>query len=558
MSWWEHSQVNFDENEIYNEHDYVFNGESIFETDTVFSSREELLDWVRKTGYSVGYVVVIKTSKSNESVTLQCDRSGISVSKKKSTKNTGSKKCGCPFELVGKYLSSYNGWMLVVICEAHNHEPALYLEGHSYARRYPLPLLEIVGVTPTNMTFCVAFVFMHKEKTHNYEWALRCLKSLMDGCMFPRVIVTDRELALINAYNSIFPDAKGLLCTWHLNRSVLTKCKGLIKSNKGWFNFNQMWNALIYSETEEAYAHNLEQLTETTVDSPGVIAYLNKHWLARHKELFVVAWTKEYLHFGNHTTSRVESQHAKLKLYLDSSQSNLERVVSYIHEVVNSQVTGVKASIQESRMVMRHRYNIPHFQNLNRFVSLYALDIIFPEFQKCGDVKIYENCRCQLRTSYGLPCSHEQAMYLYAGQPLPLYVIDAFWKKLDFSPCISSMCSISDNLDCEAELKDLNAEFNKQFGLPSTTSVRDPIAKKTTRGRPSGRKTHVPPKPSNSSLPKQARHEYINQFPRIVNALLIGYKMSKLMEIVDFERQLSGLAFMKMNGPPSDIVYCKS
>ncbi|GJY70168.1 hypothetical protein Tco_0473150 [Tanacetum coccineum] len=208
MSWREHFQVNIDENEMYDEHNYFNNEESIFETDTVFSSRDELLDWVRKTGYSVGYVVVIKTSKSNESVTIQCDRSGISISKKKSTKNTGSKKCGCPFELVGKYLPSYNGWMLVVICETHNHEPALYLEGHSYARR------------------------------------------------------------------------------------------------------------------------------------------------------------------------------------------------------------------------------------------------------------------CQLRTSYGLPCSHEQAMYLFNGQPLPLDVVDAFWKKLDFSPCIS----LGDNQDCEAELEKLNAEFNKQFGLPSTTS----------------------------------------------------------------------------------------
>ncbi|GJW84557.1 FAR-RED impaired response 1-like protein, partial [Tanacetum coccineum] len=269
-------------------------------------------------------------------------------------------------------------------------------------------------------------------------------------------------------------------------------------------------------DTGEAYAHNLEQLTETTVDSLGVTTYLYKHWLARHKELFVVAWTKEHLHFGNHTTSRVESQHAKLKLYLDSSQSDLQRIVSYIYEVVNSQVTGIRASIQESRIVMRHRYNIPHFQNLNRFISLYALGIIFHKFQKCGDVEINENYRCQLRTSYGLPCSHEQAMYLYAGQPLPLDVVDAFWKKFDFSPCISS----GDNLDCEVELEELNAKFNKQFGLPSTTSVRDHIAKKTTRGRPSGRKTYVPPKPSNSSLPKQARHEYINQFPRIFHAFI--------------------------------------
>nr|GEV28686.1 hypothetical protein [Tanacetum cinerariifolium] len=203
-----------------------------------------------------------------------------------------------------------------------------------------------------------------------------------------------------------------------------------------------MLNVLVYCETEEAYAHNLKQLTETMVDFLGAITYLHKHWLTRHKELFVVAWTKEYLHFDNHTTSKVDSQHAKLKLYLDSSQSDL----------------------------------------------------------KCGDVEIYEKYRCQLRISNVFVY-----MYLYTRQPLPLNVVNSFWKKLDFSPCIS----LSDNLDCEAELEELNAEFNKQFGLPI----------------------------------------YHQQ---------LWYKISKLVEIVDFERQLAGSAFMKMNGPPSDIIYCKS
>nr|GEX98279.1 hypothetical protein [Tanacetum cinerariifolium] len=84
-------------------------------------------------------------------------------------------------------------------------------------------------------------------------------------------------------------------------------------------------------------------------------------------------------------------------------------------------------------------------------------------------------------------------MYLYTRQPLSLDVVDAFWKKLDFSSCIS----LGDNLDCETELEKLNAEFNKQFGRPSTTLVCDPTAQKPTHGRSSSRKTHVePPKPN--------------------------------------------------------------
>ena len=39
-------------------------------------------------------------------------------------------------------------------------------------KRYRLPLLEIVGVTPTEMTFCAAFVYMEVEREANFVWAL--------------------------------------------------------------------------------------------------------------------------------------------------------------------------------------------------------------------------------------------------------------------------------------------------------------------------------------------------------------------------------------------------
>ncbi|PWA85241.1 hypothetical protein CTI12_AA151300 [Artemisia annua] len=150
---------------------------------------------------------------------------------------------------------------------------------------------------------------------------------------------------------------------------------------------------------------------------------------------------------------------------------------------------GIKATIQESRM-------------------------------RCKDVEIYENCGCQLRTSYGLPFSHEQTMYLYQGQPIRLDAVDTSWTKLDFSPCIS----LDDDLDCTAELEELDTEFKKQpragkksflkmmkeIATPSTTSVGDPTTHKTTYRCPSYKKTHVEPplqaqeplKPTSTSIPK--------------------------------------------------------
>jgi alpha-glucosidase len=44
--------------------------------------------------------------------------------------------------------------------------------GSTYkTNRYRLPLLEIVGVTPTDKTFSVGFCFMECEKEDNVTWA---------------------------------------------------------------------------------------------------------------------------------------------------------------------------------------------------------------------------------------------------------------------------------------------------------------------------------------------------------------------------------------------------
>nr|KAJ0191284.1 hypothetical protein LSAT_V11C800413350 [Lactuca sativa] len=43
----------------------------------------------------------------------------------------------------------------------------LLIDATYKSNKYGMPLSEIVGVTPTNMTFSIAFVYMHEEKQSN-------------------------------------------------------------------------------------------------------------------------------------------------------------------------------------------------------------------------------------------------------------------------------------------------------------------------------------------------------------------------------------------------------
>ncbi|XP_028055283.1 uncharacterized protein LOC114259463 [Camellia sinensis] len=73
---------------------------------------------------------------------LACERSGQYRATKKlkhdcnnTSRITGTKKCGCPFDMRAHRFTTHDEWTLTVVCGLHNHPPAEHLEGHSYAGR---------------------------------------------------------------------------------------------------------------------------------------------------------------------------------------------------------------------------------------------------------------------------------------------------------------------------------------------------------------------------------------------------------------------------------------
>ena len=99
---------------------------------------------------------------------------------------------------------------------------------------FNMPFVEIVGVTSTNKTFCIAFAFIKDEKMDSYKWVLEELKLTLNECMHPRVIVTDRELALMSACEKVFPHTNHILCRWHISRNIFKNCRRIIKSYRDW------------------------------------------------------------------------------------------------------------------------------------------------------------------------------------------------------------------------------------------------------------------------------------------------------------------------------------
>ncbi|KAH1266469.1 Protein FAR1-RELATED SEQUENCE 5 [Glycine max] len=98
--------------------------------------------------------------------------------------------------------------------------------------KYKLSLLDIVGVTPTRMTFSVGFAYLEGERLNNVVWALERFQGLfMRADALPGVIMTDRDLSLMNAVKIVFLDATNLLCRFHMDKNVKANDRDLSLMN---------------------------------------------------------------------------------------------------------------------------------------------------------------------------------------------------------------------------------------------------------------------------------------------------------------------------------------
>jgi len=168
----------------------------------------------------------------------------------------------------------------------------LFIDSTYKTNRYKLPLLDFVGVTPTAMTFSVGFAYLETERVNNIVWALERFRGLyIRNDRLPVVIVTDRDLALMNAVKIVFPECTNLLCRFHIDKNRKVKCKSLIGQKNVWDYVIDNWGTLVDK--------SLQKFQIACSPWPMFVDYVNDTWIIPHKEKFITAWTNKVMHLGN-------------------------------------------------------------------------------------------------------------------------------------------------------------------------------------------------------------------------------------------------------------------
>ncbi|KAH1207862.1 Protein FAR1-RELATED SEQUENCE 5 [Glycine max] len=453
-----HMDYDYDNQEECGVNEPHVNCSNAFNTSQVFATRDDVLQWARTVAHENGIVAVIMRSDTETGsrgrssfVLIGCERSGTYKCRNKEfvRKDTGSRKCGCPFRLRGKPVRGGEGWMVKLICGIHNHELAKSLVGHPYAgrltkeekkiiadmtksmvkpknilltlkehnadsyttikqiynarsayrssirgadtemqhlmkllerdqyihwhrlkdevvvrdlfwchpdavklcnachmvffidstyktNRYRLPLLDFVGVTPTAMTFSAGFAYLEAERVNNIVWALERFRGLFlrhDRLLL--VIVTDRDLALMNAVKTVFPESTNLLCRFHIDKNVKAKCKSLIGEKNVWDYVMDNWGTLVDCPSKYEFHESYKKFQVACSPWPMFVDYVNDTWIIPHKEKFITAWTNKVMHLGNTTTNRYKQLIWRRLCFSDQGLCETEVTIKEEIEVIS-------------------------------------------------------------------------------------------------------------------------------------------------------------------------------------------------------------------------------
>ena len=71
-------------------------------------------------------------------------------------------------------------------------------------------------------------------------------------------MVTDKDIAPMNAINVVFPEAANLLCRFHIDKNVKAKCKMIVYPKVAWDQVMESWGAIVDCENVESYEHRVE------------------------------------------------------------------------------------------------------------------------------------------------------------------------------------------------------------------------------------------------------------------------------------------------------------
>lgn len=302
--------------------------------------------------------------------------------------------------------------------ELFKQNPDIILLDSTYkTNRYKMAMLNIGAVGSDNKNISVGVCFMRNENYESHQWTLQQLRKMINehSIELPLTIITDRELALMNPLQQVFPESRHLLCAWHVNQNVRYKTKGFFpKATKEMIDghplhneFCNAWNFLLQSPSNDDYNIRFHAFTKGGFPT-NAVEYCTGTWLV-WKEKLVQAWVDDIPHFRNTNSSILEGMHRVLKDYIDTPNGDLLTVFEALQKFWSSMLINLQQSKADKQRSRKQVADHTEFTKIRNKVFDNCLEHLWGQIRILpvnGD-RPPKPCTGNFKKSMGLPCLHD-------------------------------------------------------------------------------------------------------------------------------------------------------
>jgi hypothetical protein len=330
---------------------------------------------------------------------------------------------------------------------------ALAMDTTYKTNKHGLYLFQIIATTALNTCFIVGQAFLSSEDTEAYSFALEWLRQIYVHYNLgtPTTITIDKCDALIAALQLVFPQVPRLICIWHINKNVEVYARKLFKAklieNEGsqvdrsriasvvgrqWDKFRQDWYKVLYATSvndfEIAWSKLHERWSESNTE---MLKYLSNEWIS-DKEHCITAWTQEYRHFGNATTSKAEAMHKAIKAELPKTHHvHLREAVRRFQAFILRNNRGLEQQLCQDRIRIEWGLRSDDcFTGLHEYISSWAMTKVREHvshlYAQPGST--IKPCKGLFTKVWGLPCGHDYFKAREEQRALRLDQFHAQWR----------------------------------------------------------------------------------------------------------------------------------
>lgn len=234
----------------------------------------------------------------------------------------------------------------------------LFVDCTYKTNKYNMPLCIFNGVSACNKSFYIGFAFLRHEDKDSYYWVLSKVQELFrrvgkeEG---PKVILTDKEDALIAGLEQAMPASYHILCVWHINKNILARATKFFSTPEEIQAWMDLWYKVCQAPTLAEYEQARVELE--TADPARIrdhreslFEYVHREYLANgNNEKHCHYWTNRITYFNKRMNPTVQGGHANIKKALERTLGDLPMMARVITDQIDDQILNVQPPVRPPR-----------------------------------------------------------------------------------------------------------------------------------------------------------------------------------------------------------------